>query len=62
MKKNDYCMVKPPRRTTVQDRKIYPSAPPQKYRQTFSDRFPFTPNLSILDLLFCCGPEAGEMI
>ena len=20
------------------------------------------PNLSILDLLFCCGPEAGEMI
>lgn len=32
------------------------------YRQTFSDRFPFTPNLSILDLLFCCGPEAGEKI
>ena len=35
---------------------------PKPYRQTFSDRFPFTPNLSILDLLFCCGPEAGEMI
>ena len=35
---------------------------PKPYRQTFSDRFPFTPNLSILDLLLCCGPEAGEMI
>lgn len=32
------------------------------YRQTFSERFPFTPNLSILDLLFCCGPEAREKL
>ena len=32
------------------------------YRQTFSDRFPFTPNLSILDLLFCCGPEARKLL
>ena len=32
------------------------------YRQTFSDRFPFTPNLSILDLLFCCGPESREKL
>lgn len=28
------------------------------YRQTFSDRFDFIPALSILDLLFCCGPES----
>lgn len=32
------------------------------YRQTFSDRFPFIPDLSILDLLFCCGPQAEEYI
>ena len=32
--------------------------PIHPYHQTFNDRFPFTPNLSILDLLFCCGPEA----
>ncbi len=36
--------------------------PIQEYRQTFSDRFPFSPNLSILDLIFCCGPEAVDKI
>ena len=35
---------------------------PQPYRQTFSDRFPFHPNLSILDLLFNTGPEAGRYL
>ena len=37
----------------------FPSHP---YRQTFSDRFPFTANLSILDLIFCCGPDAKEKL
>jgi len=36
--------------------------PVSAYRQTFSDRFPFRPGLSILDLLFCCGPEAGQYL
>lgn len=31
---------------------------PKPYQQTFCDRFPFTPNLSIIDLLFNTGPEA----
>lgn len=30
---------------------------PKPYHQTFAERFPFTPNLSILDLLFNTGPE-----
>ncbi|MEZ4986790.1 MAG: WbqC family protein [Saprospiraceae bacterium] len=29
------------------------------YPQVFEDRHGFLPNLSILDLLFCMGPEAG---
>jgi hypothetical protein len=30
---------------------------PKPYHQTFAERFPFTPNLSIIDLLFNMGPE-----
>jgi hypothetical protein len=30
----------------------------EKYEQPFSDRYPFTSDLSILDLLFCKGPES----
>ena len=32
------------------------------YEQVFSDRLRFLPNLSILDLLFCTGPEAGLIL
>lgn len=32
---------------------------PKPYHQTFAERFPFTPNLSIIDLLFNMGPETG---
>jgi hypothetical protein len=32
---------------------------PQPYVQVFADRFAFTQNLSVLDLLFCLGPEAA---
>lgn len=32
------------------------------YRQTFSDRFPFAPNLSALDLLFNTGPDASDYL
>jgi len=36
---------------------IFPS-----YVQVFSDRFPFTPDLSILDLIFNLGPDSLEYI
>lgn len=32
------------------------------YYQVFADRQPFTPNLSVLDLLANLGPEAGEYL
>jgi WbqC-like protein family len=34
----------------------------KKYEQVFSDKFDFVPNLSILDLLFCCGPKSVEYL
>lgn len=38
--------------------KDYASEEMSTYPQIFSDRIPFQVNLSILDLLFCKGPEA----
>ena len=35
---------------------------PVKYRQVFEERTGFFPNLSILDLLFNCGPRASELL
>lgn len=32
------------------------------YHQTFAERFPFAPNLSILDLLFNTGPESQSYL
>lgn len=35
---------------------------PLPYPQVFGDRMPFLPNLSALDLLFCCGKQAREVL
>jgi hypothetical protein len=35
-----------------------PEFQPRSYWQVFQHRYGFQPNLSILDLLFCMGPEA----
>jgi hypothetical protein len=32
------------------------------YIQVWSEKFDFIPNLSILDLLFCSGPEARSVL
>jgi hypothetical protein len=42
--------------------KNYNQWTPVKYRQVFEERTGFFPNLSILDLLFNAGPEAGEWL
>jgi hypothetical protein len=42
--------------------KNYSQWTPVKYRQVFEERTGFFPNLSILDLLFNAGPEAGEWL
>lgn len=44
----------------VTDGRGWPAAP--RYRQVFEERIGFTPNLSILDLLFCEGKEAIRYI
>lgn len=33
-----------------------------KYPQVFEDRFGFLPNLSILDMLFCVGPDTYNLL
>jgi hypothetical protein len=35
---------------------------PVKYRQVFEERTGFFPNLSVLDLLFNCGPHSFELL
>lgn len=39
-----------------------PTFTPVCYPQVFNDRFEFIPNLSIIDLIFNCGPESYEIL
>lgn len=41
---------------------IDPQFTPLPYTQTFADRQPFLPNLSLLDALFCLGPRTRDYI
>jgi hypothetical protein len=42
--------------------KNYSHLNPAKYRQVFEERTGFFTNLSVLDLLFNIGPDAGELL
>jgi hypothetical protein len=33
-----------------------------EYQQVFQERHGFTPNVSSIDLLFCTGPQAGQLL
>ncbi len=39
-----------------------PSFVPEPYWQVFSDRVGFVPNMSVIDLLFCEGPQSLDII
>jgi hypothetical protein len=51
----------PDYRSSIHPKKTSVYQPPP-YRQVFADRHGFLPNLSIIDLLFNMGPEAGEYL
>ncbi len=50
------------RRNTILPKNFQAWPMPFRYTQVFEDRVGFLPNLSILDLLFCCGPEARTLL
>ena len=49
-------------RNTFSPKSPYPTEGMKPYYQVFSDRIPFTPNLSIIDLLMNLGPEAKDYL
>lgn len=49
-------------RNTFSPKHPYPTEGMESYYQVFSDRLPFTPNLSIIDLLMNLGPEAKDYL
>lgn len=46
----------------LRDKRRESSFSAKPYIQVFSDRIPFTPNLSIYDLIMCEGPSAGDIL
>lgn len=50
------------RRSTILPKNYQQAETCPRYTQVFEDRIGFQPNLSILDLLFCCGPETSSLL
>lgn len=53
------CVIHPKPTRREKEDSLFKAKP---YTQTFADRFPFAPDLSILDLLFNTGPEAVDYL
>jgi hypothetical protein len=49
-------------REIFQTRESLTNPTPPIYQQVFEDRNGFLPGMSILDLLFCCGPNAKALL
>lgn len=49
-------------RNTIHPKNAQTLYMPRPYLQTFGDRFPFIPGLSVLDLLFNTGPETKKFL
>lgn len=49
-------------RNTMLPKNNHLSATHTRYTQVFEDRIGFIPNLCVLDLLFCCGPQVVSIL
>lgn len=47
-------------KSSAERTRMHPTA--YEYQQVFSDRQPFAPNLSVIDLIFCEGPAAADIL
>jgi hypothetical protein len=54
----DFRQIISPKKNAPQDLTFQP----KRYVQVFEDRHGFIPNLSIIDLLCCCGPESKNYL
>ena len=50
------------RRNTILPKNYLQEENCPRYTQVFEDRIGFQPNLCILDLLFCCGPQTRGLL
>ena len=55
-------IIEPDYRTILTDKKRVMQTQTEEYDQVFSTKYPFVPNVSILDLLFNLGPDTKKYL